>query len=404
MRVLLSSGRRVGMAVLLLAPALRAQGSAAPNAPVPGGDPSVAAPESGLARSIAVRLGYFDQSDSGDGNPFLDESLTVIEPIVVLDWDVSRDLGYTLKVAYDNVSSASIDRLSDYPDQSGASGDFWYGLEFGMRHRLDDVWRAGWHVGASAEYDYRSIKAGGELQWTPNDDRDASVTTSLDLFLDQIDVIRFNGTEDGSDSRTSIASTTQWHQVLSPRMHGIFGATLAYQTGFLETAYNGVVVEDGATPPFPFDNGALGTEIAEELPDSRARIALFGRVRRQLTEGTALELGARLYGDDWGVTSVAFEPRLYQTLVRDRLLLRLRYRYYTQSEADDYYESLPGAAPVPRFRTSDSELGAYDAHSFGVKFLWYSRGAWEFDVGLDQVISGDGLDSTLATVGYKLHL
>lgn len=400
--MLLRRASRCALAVLASAPLAAAQELGTAQSPMP--EPGESSGDSGLTRSIAMRLGYFDQPDSLDGNPFLDESLTVIEPILVLDWDLTRDLGYTFKAAYDNVSSASIERLNNYPDQSGASGDFWYGLEFGMRHRLSDTQRLGWHVGASAEYDYRSLKAGGELRWTPDDGRDATVTTSLDLFLDDIDVIRFNGTEEGSEQRTSIASTTQWYQILGPRLHGLFGATLAYQSGFLETSYNGVVVEDGATPPFPFDNGALGTEITEELPDSRARVALFGRLRQQLVEGTAAELGARLYGDDWGITSVTLEPRLYQTLVRGSWLVRLRYRFYTQTEADDYVESLPGAAPVPEFRTSDTELGAYDAHSFGIKLLWFRQGAWEFDLGLDQVLSSDGLDSTLATIGYKLHL
>ncbi len=54
-----------------------------------------------------MRRGYFDPSDSVDGNPFLDESLTVIEPVIVFDWDVSKGLGYTIKAAYDNVASAS---------------------------------------------------------------------------------------------------------------------------------------------------------------------------------------------------------------------------------------------------------------------------------------------------------
>ncbi|HTF89311.1 MAG TPA: DUF3570 domain-containing protein [Planctomycetota bacterium] len=366
-------------------------------------DPELTDPSSGLTRSIATRLGYFDQKDSIDGNPFLDESLTVIEPVVILDWDLSKDLGYTLKAAYDNVSSASIDRLHNYPDQSGASGDYWYGLEFGMRHRLDDEWRVGWHLGASVEYDYRSLKAGGETTWTPTDGRDARVTTSLDMFLDDLDVIRFNGVDEGSDQRFSVASTTQWYQILSPRMHALLGATLAYQNGFLETAYNGVVVEDGATPPFPFDNGALGTEITEELPDSRTRLALFGRLRRQLVEGTALELGARFYGDDWGISSVTLEPRLYQILLHDRLMMRLRYRYYTQSAADDYVESLPNA-PLPEFRTSDSELGEYDAHSVGLKFLWFRKGEWEFDIGGDYMLREDGLDTMLASIGWKTYL
>lgn len=365
--------------------------------------PEIATPAGELTRSIALRLGYFDQSDSIDGNPFLDESLTVIEPVVILDWDLSRSLGYTLKVAYDNVSSASIDRLSNYPEQSGASGDFWYGLEFGMRHRLDDEWRVGWHVGASAEYDYRSLKAGGEATWTPTDGRDARVTSSLDLFVDDIDVIRFNGVEEGSDQRISVASTTQWHQILGPRRHALFGATIAYQSGFLETAYNGVVIDDGATPPFPFDNGALGTEINEELPDARVRLALFGRLRQQLVEGTAVEMGSRLYGDDWGIAGVTLEPRLYHVLLRDRLMMRLRYRYYTQTAADDYAESLPDE-PAPEFRTSDSELAEYDAHSAGLKLIWFQKGAWEFDVGGDYVLREDGLDTLLASIGWKMQL
>lgn len=374
----------------------------APASPVPEEVPALAQGE--LSRSIAFRLGFFDQSDSVDGNPFLDEELTIIEPIVLFDWDVDRDLGYTVKVAYDYVSSASIDRLSNYPEQSGASGDNWYGLELGMRHRLSEVWRLGWHVGASFEYDYTSLKAGGEATWTPTDGRDASVTASLDVFLDDVDVIRFNGVEEGSDSRTSVATTVQWYQVLGPKLHGTFGATLGYQSGFLETAYNGVVVEDGATPPFPFHNGALGTEITEELPDSRTRVALFGRLRRQLTEGTSVEAGGRIYGDDWGIQSFTLEPRLYQSLIADRLALRLRYRYYNQTEADDYVESLPGGAPLPEFRTSDSDLGDYDAHSFGAQLVLYRQGAWELDVGVDQVLREDGLDATLATIGYRLDL
>lgn len=402
MRLLLTSGIAVLVALCATASAARAQLSSGGSSALP--DPQIEAAPDELSRSIAFRLGYFDQADSIDGNPFLDESLTVIEPVVVFDWDFSRDLGFTLKAAYDNVSSASIDRLSNYPDQSGASGDFWYGLEFGMRHRVNDEWRVGWHAGASAEYDYRSLKAGGEATWTPNDGRDARVTTSLDVFVDDIDVIRFNGVEEGSDQRISVASTTQWHQIVTPRLHALTGITVAYQTGFLETAYNGVVVEDGATPPVPFDNGALGTEISEELPDDRLRLALFGRLRQQLVEGTAVELGARLYGDDWGITSATLEPRLYQVLVRDSLMLRLRYRYYTQTAADDYVESLPGAAPIPQFRTSDSELGDYDAHGFGIKLIWFEKGSWEADLGADTILREDGLDTVLASIGFKISL
>jgi hypothetical protein len=394
------------LASLLLAAApVAAQES--PAGPVPGWDdapPTAPGAPHGLSRSIAMRLGYFDQKDDVAGNPFVDESLTVIEPVVVFDWDFDRRHGMTLKAAYDYVSSASIDRLSQYPEQSGASGDFWYGIDFGMRHRITEEWRLGWHLGASAEYDYRSFKFGGDATWAPTDGRDASVTTTLDVFFDDIDVIRFNGIEEGSDQRITVASTVQWNQVLSRRSHGTFGLTLAWQEGFLETPYNGVVVLDGATPPFPFHNDSLGTEITEELPDSRVRGALFGRVRRQLVPGTSVEAGLRFYADDWGIQSVTVEPRLYQILVRDRLMARLRYRYYTQGASDHWVESLPDGEPLPEFRTSDSDLADFDAHSFGLKLILFRTGRWEFDIGVDQVLRSDGLDATLATIGYKFNL
>ncbi len=82
--------------------------------------------------------------------------------------------------------------------------------------------------------------------------------------------------------------------------------------------------------------------------------------------------------------------------------MRLRYRYYTQTAADDFVVRLPDE-PLPEFRTSDSDLGEYDAHSFGVKLTWFKTGSWEFDVGVEHILREDGLDSTLASIGYKLY-
>jgi len=75
--------------------------------------------------SVTLQLGYYDRDDSqGSGNPFLDESLTVIEPVVLFTYNVSEDTTWFGKASYDWVSSASIERLSNFPTQSGASGDF----------------------------------------------------------------------------------------------------------------------------------------------------------------------------------------------------------------------------------------------------------------------------------------
>lgn len=352
---------------------------------------------------ISTHFGLYDKTDSGDGNPFLDEELSVLEAIIVYDYNVSDRFGYSLQFSYDNVSSASIERLSNFPDQSGASGDFYFGLDFATRYKSTDLVTWGSHIGASVEYDYQSIGLGGSVAMEA-EDRNSSLTLSLDAFLDQVDIIRFDGSEsEGTDDRTSIAGTASWYQIMTPTMHGEFGVTLSSQSGFLETPFNSVVIEDGVSvPPFPFANGSLGFEVPEEHPDSRFRAALFGRVRHLVDENSAIELGGRIYNDDWGIQGFSIEPRWYEDLVQDEVRLRLRYRYYTQSEADFYGEHfLPGSEFGEL--TQDSDLADFDSHTIGAKLSLLDAGKRSFDVSLDYVSRSDGLDHLLGLFGWTWH-
>jgi len=351
----------------------------------------------------STHFGLYDKTDSGNGNPFLDEELSVLEAIVVYDYNVTDDFGYALTFSYDNVSSASIDRLSNFPNQSGASGDFYFGLDFATRHKSTEQVTWGSHIGASAEYDYQSIGLGGSVAMEA-DDRNSSLTLSLDAFLDQVDIIRFDGSDaEGSDDRTSIAGTASWYRLMSPTMHGEFGVTLSTQSGFLETPFNSVIIEDGVSvPPFPFANGALGFEVPENHPDSRLRTALFGRVRQLHDDDTAFELGGRIYNDDWGIQAFSIEPRWYEDLVEDEVRLRFRYRYYTQSEADFYGEHfLPGSEFGEL--TQDSDLADFDSHTIGAKLSLLDAGKRSFDVSLDYVSRSDGLDHLLGLFGWTWH-
>ncbi|MFT7486371.1 MAG: hypothetical protein ACI9F9_002226 [Candidatus Paceibacteria bacterium] len=360
---------------------------------------------------LGMQLGFFNTSDSpGDGNPFLDEALTVIEPVIVYDYNVTDRLNVGAKLSYDLVSSASIDRLSEYGngEQSGASGDNYVGSDFNFLYQKNRDWTLGGHLGASFEYDYFSLGFGlNAAQDLKN--ADATLSYSLDVYQDTVDIIRYDGTQDeGEESRTSISASFNWYQILSPKSHGTFGVTLAQQDGFLETPYNGVVVEgpNTATAP-PFHNGAIGREYQEELPDSRSRVALYGRVLNSLGRGHAWEMGGRLYTDSWGVNSVTVEPRYIVSLVEDKLDLRLRYRYYTQTAADDFGEHFsaldadsPSASELPGERTQDSDLGAYDAHTVGTKWTWFLAQEDTFTLNLDYTLRSDGLDQIFASVAY----
>lgn len=398
---MLLSSRALGRALLVALGLTLGAGQAAaqalpgPEGPDGGAGAGFGKPGTGF---VETRLGFFDQPDNGDGNPFLDESLTIIEPILVFDYNFSERFGITTTLSYDYVSSASIDRLSKFPEQSGASGDFFIGADVGFRHLLNDTTKLGWHVGYSKEYDYSSIGLGASLTRDLPEHK-AALTLSLDAYLDQVDIIRFDGKEEGSDDRNSLALTLSWYQVFTPRWHGELGLTLAGQSGFLETPYNAVVIEDPLLPPNPnLDNEARGFEIAEELPEDRMRLALFGRARRLLNDRTSFELGGRIYADDWGITSLTFEPRFYRELVRDELMLRLRYRFYMQSAADDFGESF---TEETEFRTQDSDLGDFSMHGVGSQFIWRTGPSSQMDLGADYGLRSDGLDHLFASIGWR---
>lgn len=360
--------------------------------------------EPGTGR-LSTQLGFYHHDDDLAGNPFLDEELTVIEPIVIWDSNVSEDFGYSLTFSYDNVSSASIDRLNQFPEQSGASGDYYFGLDYASRHRRGEGEWLGWQVGASAEYDYTSLHFGASYS---DENADQSVTSSFALtgYYDTIDIIRFDGAQnEGTDDRLSLAGTYGLYQVLTPTWASDLSATLSVQSGFLETAYNAVVLEDASFAPNPLlDNLARGIEFTEELPDTRIRAALSYKARHYLSPGRAVEMGTRLYGDDWGIYSVALEPRYYLPLVHDRLNLRLRYRFYTQTEADDFQEHFLGtvATDLPEFRTQDAELASFSSHGMGTRFDLTPRGPHKWYLDLNYVLRSDDLDGYFGAVGYSV--
>lgn len=352
------------------------------------------------SKSVTFQVGFYNQPDGpGDGNPFLDEALTVIEPILIFDHDVSEDFGYSIDLNYDFVSSASIDRLSNFPEQSGASSDNYIGVDFSFRHRQENDDLFTWHAGYSVEYDYNSFGLGASYAWQPHG-KDAILTLGLDGYYDDLLLISgVDGTESGNAERLSLTFNADWYQILSPTLYGEFGASLAHQDGFLSTPYNFVVLEGGTTAPVPpLDNGALGELVDEALPDSRTRLALYGRVRRQMTSGRAWELGGRLYGDSWDIYSVSLEPAYIHALFPE-LLMEVSYRLYTQTAAEDFEENL-FLGNTEEFRTQDSDLGDFSSHTAGLALEWQRSKTNTLRAGINYQLRSDGLDHFYGYIGW----
>ena len=344
---------------------------------------------------VGFRIGVYHNDDDQAGNVFLDEKLTVIEPVLIFDINVSDKTAFWGKFSYDYVSSASIDRLNKFPDQSGASGDYYYGLDLGARRKLSDRFRIGGFASGSSEYDYDSFGLGGDLSWDAPS-KNTTVKLSANGFWDRVQIIRFNGNEDeGKDDRNSFSSTLHWYQVINPKSHSEVGVTYSRQTGLLETAFNGVFVEFPGGIPKP-------QEVSERLPDRRIRSALFGRIRRYINPHAAIELYSRFYSDDWGIDSFAMEPQLHYWLIEEILRLRLRYRFYTQTKADDFKKHFfPSDFSNRLFFTQDSDLGNFDSHTIGFKFDWHITSNLKLDISSNYIFRSDDLDQIVGSIGFK---
>lgn len=396
---------RRALPVLLLALPAAAQEVA----PLESERPAAEAPPGGRG-SVELIVGLYHNDDHGDGNPFLDEQETVIEPVVVFDLNVTETVGLTFTGSYDFVSSASIDRLSRYPEQSGASGDNYIGGDLAVRWRATDDLRLSAHAGYSIEYDYDSLGLGGAASLDLFQ-KQTTLTLGVNTFLDTVRIIRFDGSEDeGDEDRTSVTLSLSWYQVLAPTLHGELGYSFTHQDGFLETAFNGVVLEDPSDPPNPLlDNFARGVEVAEELPDTRLRHAIHGELRKHFDTGTAVSVWGRFYADSWGIVSGTLELGLHQWIVQDVLRARLRYRYYVQSGADDWERRFfvpPGqraAFLATAERTQDSDLAPFDAHGVGLQLVWTVVPGHHITLGADYTLRSDGIDQITALFGYKLE-
>jgi hypothetical protein len=96
--------------LLSVSPALLAQKGGQSLAPIERPDGAGVSGEGAGHGFVTFQLGFFDMPDDGDGNPFLDEELTVIEPVIVFDYNATDRLSWGGTLSFDYVSSASAPR------------------------------------------------------------------------------------------------------------------------------------------------------------------------------------------------------------------------------------------------------------------------------------------------------
>lgn len=345
----------------------------------------------------SLRFSYYEQGDhDGEGNPFLDEDLQVLEPVLIVEQELSEETRARVKVAHDYVTSASIARLDNYEQQSGASGDYYFGLDFGLVTKVGPGWELGGTIHGAFERDYRSAGGTASLRWE-SPSQNTALQASITGYYDTVIRIRFDGTNDGSAPRGTLSLDLTAYQVLTPWLHGDLTYTVSRQDGFLETALNAVVVDRSGRPNYNLTRAYPGQEFDESLPGLRVRHALAVRARAKVGP-VAPELRLRGYADTWGLLSWECEPRLYAWLVPELLRARVRYRYYRQLEVRYYERRLQ---VLPYHSTQDPDLATLESHTLGGQVALY-LGDWRFDTALDYVWRSDGLDQLQVSVGLNV--
>lgn len=304
--------------------------------------------------SLTVKLSAYSQQDHG-GIEQVDEDASVFETVILAQKQMTESGTLNVRLLGDLVSAASIERAHNAEfraQQGGASGNYRFGFGAGWAERGE---RLDWRVGAQValEYAYRSIGGNAGVTWNlPG--RNTALSADVQVFLDTVKLIRYDGDDEGTDPRDTYTVELGWQQVLTPTDLISLSLTQTQQTGFLSTSYNSVFSPSG--------------EASEELPDSRSRTAVTGRWRHSLDDVSAAEIGARYYTDSWGLSATTIDLRYSRYFLDRRLLLEPTYRLHLQQAAKYYEESFDD--PLPDNRTSDPDLGDFTGHMAGVRAGW----------------------------------
>jgi hypothetical protein len=249
-----------------------------------------------------------------------------------------------------------------------------FGVDLSLTQPLDRLSNISLGTHFSNEYDYLSL--GGNVGLTRDlNHRNTTVGLSVSYSRDKIRPdggipVRFAETPTtrgalpragGSDTKDVFDAIFSVSQVVDrktlARFNYSFGSVAGYQTDPFKILS---VVE----PASSADAGEPVRYVYESRPDSRAKHALYGEVRRYFS-GNVANLSYRYFWDDWGVRSHTVNAGYLQMLGND-YSVEPHLRWYRQTQADFYHAFLVDGNPLPRHASADYRLADFDAWTVGL--------------------------------------
>lgn len=328
------------------------------------------------------------------------EELTDVTATFVVSIPLNEDDILTIDAgvsAYTSASSSNINPFDDgtaspFQASSGASsGDVWSNLNASYSHSSDDrndIWST--KLSVSTEYDYFSIGFGGSYTKLFNE-KNTELSISANVYLDTWNAIypielrpfgeNGNGinnslftqntitgnqnysplfTEFKDESRNSYSVGFGLSQILHKNVQGSLSIDLVKQDGLLSTPFQRVYFSDIADS---FIEDFQLADAIEQLPHSRFKVAIGGRLNWYLNESFTVRTFYRYYFDDWGINSHTASIEIPFKL-SDKFTLYPSYRFYNQTAAD-YFYPYETAESNYEFYTSDYDLSKYSSNQFG---------------------------------------
>lgn len=207
----------------------------------------------------------------------------------------------------------------------------------------------GYYLSSESDYFAQLVRGGYNRDFF---DRNFNLAVGGSYGWDKIDPLLDDDTQGASDSRTTWNLNAVASQILSPTAILRVGADVSLVNGLQHNPYRNVYAGGGPVP--------------EVHPDQRIRSAVFLRLSKYIMNRSSLQGHYVAYRDDWGLNSHSLEARLNQ-YITESVLVRYRYRFYTQTAADFYREEYQDPGGIDGYRTSDYRLENFNAHLFGAQ-------------------------------------
>lgn len=163
--------------------------------------------------------------------------------------------------------------------------------------------------------------------------------------------------------RNTITWETTLNQVITRKSQFAVTFSLTRQWGNLSTPFNRVYFNDGVA-----DQMYKEVRI-ETLPGERWRFAAGGKYSYYIHKNVILKTGIRLYADNWGIASAAFNTDVALKLVKGFTLIP-GYRISFQQGSDYFAGYSTLAVNSQRYYTSDFDLSsfAFNRFSMGIRY------------------------------------